>query len=203
MPGLDPAATALARFRYVVAANAVLVSGERFRRVLKAGFRPDEPRVPAGNPGGGQWTGGGGGGAAEQGIDPIVTGSSPVGDPRRYSVDLREEEAPACIGHTIGKHVGKTDAELVQTLKKNTHRGWFVDVVDAREGSFRSVEEANDFTNRVLQMNKGIVDMVASGKMDEKFLEERFGHVPGARPDGRALSRMPRLTSAVHLAWAS
>jgi hypothetical protein len=57
---LNPAVTALARFRYAVAANAVLVAGERFRRVLKAGFRPDEPRVPAGNPGGGQWTDEGG-----------------------------------------------------------------------------------------------------------------------------------------------
>ena len=25
--------------------------------LLKAGFNPDEPRVPAGNPDGGQWTG--------------------------------------------------------------------------------------------------------------------------------------------------
>lgn len=55
------AALALARFRYAIAANRVLLAGERFQRVLKAGFRPDEPRVPASNPDGGQWTGGGGG----------------------------------------------------------------------------------------------------------------------------------------------
>jgi hypothetical protein len=58
---LDPAATALARFRYAIAANRVLLAGERFRRELKAGFHPNEPRIPAGNPGiGGQWTDEGG-----------------------------------------------------------------------------------------------------------------------------------------------
>jgi hypothetical protein len=62
MQTADPA-TVLARFRYTISANRVLLAGERFRRVLKAGFRPDEPRVPAGNPDGGQWTDGGGGGA--------------------------------------------------------------------------------------------------------------------------------------------
>lgn len=30
------------------------------REAIKAGYRPDQPRVPAGNPAGGQWTGGGG-----------------------------------------------------------------------------------------------------------------------------------------------
>jgi hypothetical protein len=58
------AASALARFRYAIAANRVLLAGERFRRALKAGFHPDEPRVPAGNPGrGGRWTDEGGVGA--------------------------------------------------------------------------------------------------------------------------------------------
>lgn len=32
----------------------------RLRRAVKAGFDPNQPRVPAGNPDGGQWTGGGG-----------------------------------------------------------------------------------------------------------------------------------------------
>lgn len=79
MPGLDPTATVLARFRYATSANRVLIAGERFRRVLKANFHPAEPRVPAGNPDGGQWTDEGGGGVsagAEQGIDPIVTGGT-------------------------------------------------------------------------------------------------------------------------------
>jgi hypothetical protein len=58
---LDPADAALARSQYAIAANRVLLIGERFRRELKAGFHPNEPRIPAGNPGiGGQWTDEGG-----------------------------------------------------------------------------------------------------------------------------------------------
>jgi hypothetical protein len=39
------------------------------RELSKAGFNPDEPRVPAGNPEGGQWTTGGGNGASN---DPRI-----------------------------------------------------------------------------------------------------------------------------------
>ena len=38
----------------------------RFALATKAGFKPDQPRVPAGNPDGGQWTGGGGGGGVSR-----------------------------------------------------------------------------------------------------------------------------------------
>jgi hypothetical protein len=54
--------TSLVRLNYAVAAWCVLAAGDDFQRSLKAGFRPDEPRVPAGGPGGGQWTDGGLGG---------------------------------------------------------------------------------------------------------------------------------------------
>jgi hypothetical protein len=179
---LDPAVTALARFRYATSANRVLLAGERFRRVLKAGFRPDEPRVPAGNPDGGQWTDEGGGGAfagIEQDVDPIVTGGTLDNNPRRYSVDLREEEAPAGIGHAIRDHVKKTDAELMESLEQKTYRGWLFDYVDGQEGTFDSLENANDLTNRVLKMNKETVYKVASGNEDEAYLEARFGFVTG------------------------
>ena len=39
--------------------------------LLKTGFDPDEPRVPAGNPDGGQWT-------AEDGIEPAAFGGRPA-----------------------------------------------------------------------------------------------------------------------------
>jgi hypothetical protein len=41
-------------------------------RAVKSGFDPDEPRVPAGGPDGGQWTGGGGGGTSEAGSNTGV-----------------------------------------------------------------------------------------------------------------------------------
>ncbi|MGN6582499.1 MAG: RNase A-like domain-containing protein [Rhizobiaceae bacterium] len=174
--------TSLVRLNYAVAAWCVLAAGDDFHRSLKAGFRPDEPRVPAGSPGGGRWTDGGGSGAFAgigHNVDPIVTGGTQDHDKRHYSVDLRAEEAPAGIGHAIRDHVGKTDAELVESLKRKTFRGWLYDYVDGQEGTFDSIENANDLTNRVLRMNKGTVDEVASGNEDEAYLEERFGFATG------------------------
>jgi hypothetical protein len=57
----------------------------KFRRLIrKAGFNPDQPRVPAGSPDGGQWTGeGGSGGSAAQSIGDATSdgsGSADQGD---------------------------------------------------------------------------------------------------------------------------
>lgn len=41
--------------------------------MLKAGYNPDQPRVPAGSSDGGQWTGSGGGGSAEN-FKPVYDG---------------------------------------------------------------------------------------------------------------------------------
>ena len=46
----------------------------RVERAFALKYRPDQPRVPAGNPDGGQWTPGGD--AAETGADVVATGST-------------------------------------------------------------------------------------------------------------------------------
>jgi hypothetical protein len=48
---------------------------QRLMRRLKAGYNPDQPRVPAGNPGGGQWTGeeGGTNDVADMSGDPTLS----------------------------------------------------------------------------------------------------------------------------------
>lgn len=129
--------------------------------------------MPAGNPDGGQWTGGGTGGGSGASVTRVA------GDSRRYSVDLREEEAPAGIGHTVREHVRKTDAELIENMERKTSRGWLFDIVDGQEGTFESLEKANDLTNQVLKMNKARVDRVASGDVADDYLEERFGYITG------------------------
>ena len=50
---------AVAQFSYALRWRA-------FRRALHCKYSPDQPRVPAGNPDGGQWTGSGGGRASER-----------------------------------------------------------------------------------------------------------------------------------------
>ena len=49
---------ALAELRHELSANAFRLAALRLELALKAGFNPEQPRVPAGQPGGGQWTDG-------------------------------------------------------------------------------------------------------------------------------------------------
>lgn len=64
----------------------------RHNRALKAGFNPDQPRVPRGGPGGGQWSGEGssGGGNSQGGIPknepPEQPGDRPPKSPDRMAV---------------------------------------------------------------------------------------------------------------------
>ena len=51
----------LLRLKWLAAATRVEIAMRRHDRALKYGFNPNEPRVPRGNPDGGQWTDGGGG----------------------------------------------------------------------------------------------------------------------------------------------
>ena len=123
-------------------------------------FSPDQPRVPAGNPDGGQWTDGGGGGGGIN--DPRVLSDADPEGIRPYEqyaqnldkrpVDLREEEARG--GHALRKHVGKTDEELLAST--TVDRGQTVTYRYARKinGSFASMESANDFVNRTLEQNR-------------------------------------------------
>jgi hypothetical protein len=98
-------------------------------------------------------------------------------DPRKYSVNLKEEDARG--GHAFRDHVGKSDAELIDVVQSSVIRGEFVTLYKDEQGSFLSVEAANDFTNQILQKNSARVDAVASGFADEAWLAERFGHITG------------------------
>ncbi|SEG54812.1 hypothetical protein [Bosea lathyri] len=123
-----------------------------------AKYSPDQPRVPAGDPDGGQWTSGGsGGGAAFAALGGWADGgnasdaetSSEWTDfndefddgqihlaqddsSRQYSVDLREEEGRG--GHAIRRHVGKSDQELFDTVQRDRRRFFFVTYARISEG---------------------------------------------------------------------
>ena len=158
---------------------------------LERRYRPDQPRVPAGSSGGRQWTSGGGGGGGDG--DRSGSNDSPDSSavtPRfrtaqnenrdRYIVKLNDEEG---CGHTIERHVGKSNAELLAAIEKErtTARTAVVRVVRYQPalGSFDSKESANDFVNRVLEANKDLVDTVAEGKLPGATLERIFGYRTG------------------------
>jgi hypothetical protein len=202
-----------------------------------AKYSPTQPRVPAGNPRGGQWTDRSGGlgtvagpsrdtrpgtgpmlaqpmgnvdvgnlsGSSELlglfNIGPAGTGSNSANSSdavlkvatddsgRRYSVNLQEEEARG--GHTLRDHVGKTDAYLIGLMNADYERSTSGNLEITRfrdaEGSFATPEQANDYVNQLLKLERDKVDQVAIGAEKWLKLESRIGSVTGYeafRPNG-------------------
>ena len=135
----------------------------------EAKFNAGQLRVPAGNGReSGRWTDGGSGGAITL---------AQLTDKRQYSVVLAEEEARG--GHAIRRHVGKSDAELLATLRAMRIRTPFTTIAAVAQGSFASLESANDLVNRVLGSQKPLVDLVARGTLAVAWLRHRFGYPTG------------------------
>jgi len=80
-----PLATKRARLRADIATHRLLMAAMWLRLLTeKANFDPGQPRVPAGDPAGGQWTGGAGGGARFQ---RIAGGNEEDTKPNRSIID--------------------------------------------------------------------------------------------------------------------
>lgn len=163
------------RRRWRLSAMTMQVALLRYGLFLKA-LNPSQPRVPAGEPDGGQWTKGGDGSQSPSQDDGKLIFVADRDD-RRYSVDLREEENDG--GHALKSHVGKTDLEMLQRVRAEQYHTYFVSSGRRRDGSFSSIEAANDFVNRTLEANSTEVDSVADGRMDEAFITHRFGYPTG------------------------
>lgn len=56
MRALDVIQASILRLKWLAASAKFEIALRNHDRALKAGYRPDQPRVPAGNPDGGQWT---------------------------------------------------------------------------------------------------------------------------------------------------
>jgi hypothetical protein len=108
---------------------------------------------------------------------------------QRIPLELGEEDARG--GHGKRDHVEKTDSELIDVLNADYVRkqSGNLEITEFRreQGSYTSLEQANDLVNRVIEMNKDKVDRVATGQKREAFLQERFDFVTGKeayRPNG-------------------
>jgi hypothetical protein len=126
-------------------------------------YSPDQPRVPAGTPGGGQWTSGGGGGSSSSDRVQFAQAES-----RHSRVDLHEHEMRG--GHTIAEHVGRSDSYLLARARGD--RGPVA--VRRRAGSFPSLEAATKLVSSTLAKNQDIVERVASGELDDAFITAEF-----------------------------
>jgi hypothetical protein len=136
----------------------------------KAGFRVDQPRVPARQPGGGQWVGEGGGGLVH------LTQGDPLSG---YPIDLREEDRRG--GHIIDEHVNVNPEYLAtrvrQEAEKIRERG--DDFRGLSIGSFTSLAAATRLVNSTVSQGQGLVNEVAQGRRAFAILEARFDSVTG------------------------
>lgn len=148
-----------------------LIADLQLYLALKAGFDPNQPRDAIG-----RWTDTGAGISPQIEPETRIAQSDGV---RRYTVVLAEEEARG--GHAIRRHVGKTDAELIARLRSMRLDSLFVTIAAEAQGSFASLEEANNFVNRVLEIHAPLVDQVSMGLKKEAWLQWRFGYQTGTK----------------------
>ncbi len=114
---------------------------------------------------------------ADHPIDSLIQLAA-AKDWRSLPVNLVEEEAPNGPGHAISAHVARTEAQLRAEFPPDAH-SWAADFGRKREGSFDTIENANDLVNRTLRAKAAQVDRVASGQVSWDWIEYRFGFVTG------------------------
>ncbi len=148
---------------------------------LLAKYDPNQPRVPAGNPDGGQWTSGGGGGSESSGDEGGDSGVTLVSQDNEtgYRIDLLEEEERG--GHAIKEHVGKSESYLKARVEREAFA--IVERGDSFEGlgvgSFSSVAAATKLINSTLAQNRDIVNQVARGNLPRAFISSSFNSITG------------------------
>lgn len=156
-------------------------------------FNPNQPRVPAGNPDGGQWTDGSGSAGSPDGWQ-WPDGDGGVGlelvQYRREGlpVDLLEERDLG--GHTIERHVGRSDASLLNAVNGAVDyaRRNGDSTEGLRESSFPSLEAANKLVNSTLSQNRDRLEQVINRELPRDSLNAEF-----SSPTGReAYSRNDR-----------
>jgi HK97 family phage portal protein len=198
--------------------------GATFRK-----YSPDQPRVPAGSTGGGQWTGGGGGGGlAGSGAnasgrvrvaEPDTGTRNDAGDQERYVQLAQAEEHPsypisileeeALGGHTIERHVNKPDEYLKARIMGNRINIPLIGGAgEKRAGSFTSLEAANRLVNATLadpinqQKIKSFVDGGFLRLLNIQYLYKDFSSPTGYEmygPAERAPERRTTYSVAVRI----
>lgn len=164
------------RLRCEIAAAAFLFELLKYRLWFKGGFDPNQPRVPAGVPEGGQWT----------------DADGPYGRPL---LDLREFEGPS--GHAIARHVGKSPEALKRRIIDSQRRVGMTTIFLPAVSSFPSLEAANKLVRSTLAdpRNKPIVDAVAAGDISSrKVLEKTFASKTGIQAYVPRANMPPRIT---------
>ncbi len=150
---------------------------------LLAKYDPNQPRVPAGNSNGGQWTDGGGGeggsgSSGNEASDSEITRVSQDNE-TSYRVDLLEEEERG--GHAVKEHVGKSESYLKARVEREAFA--IVERGDDFRGlsvsSFNSLSAASKLVNSTLAQNRDVVDRVVRGDQRIGIVSAQFDSITG------------------------
>lgn len=90
---------------------------------------------------------------------------------------LTEHEGPYGIGgHTIEKHVGKSDSYLLRRLLTPYRKGWFRDQYYSEVSTFYNLSEATKYINSTLSdlRSNFIVDSVVLNRTDKAMIWKTF-----------------------------
>lgn len=153
----------LLRLKWLAAATRFELALVRHDRALKAGFNPNQPRVPAGSREGGQWTDGGG-------------ATRVAGDDGRSErpVDIREN------AHVMAEHVKSPQYVLRRVREMADHAKSLGDTFEGLSaGSFSSLHSANSLVNSTIGQNQARIDRVASGLVQYDEITARFSAPTG------------------------
>ena len=117
------------RLSWLLRASVVEAKHAELVHVLKAGFNPNQPRVPVGNPDGGHWTGDGGSGGGE---------ARPTQNPSSDHLTNIPKERPesARVRHMLIRQVAKHVARLAlehMRFRQGTRIFQILAVIDVEE----------------------------------------------------------------------
>lgn len=98
---------------------------------------------------------------------------------RRVVWDLPQESMLRLRAHTYQTHVGKTDEELLNVLRRNYYVGAAADWFQQAEGSFVDIQSAKRLVNRVLEEHPKDLGEIAKGLRPDAILQSRFEHPTG------------------------
>ncbi len=154
---------------------------------LASKFNPGQPRVPAGNPDGGQWTNGDGAQNVGDGRVGAPYGTAPDGMPVNPAqarapgqpIDLRDEDGLG--GHTFSEHISVNPEYLRERVRlqaeETIQRG--DDFRGLAIGSFTSLQAANKLVNSTISEGVDSVHGVVSGLNSMAVLNKQFDSVTG------------------------
>jgi hypothetical protein len=157
--------------------KAIMLALAAGKDIAARKFSPDQPRIPAGEPGGGRWTDGSNAGGTQ------YAQNDTSGSTSKYRVDIAEEDRNG--GH-IGDHIARTDDELLATAldRVPVSARYAASLLAGKAvayGTFASVGDASYFVNETLNQNRDKVDRVIAGDYgdDNIMVMTRFGYSTG------------------------